>query len=168
MYQSSTVSSVVGAPWRCGVLTTQGWIDGIGLGALLGGGHDSTPQSGVEAPRGASASSRKKTERPQIGLLLQLLLCGSVVGCWLLWLLCVVVCRCVLLCVVVCCCCCCFCQSLTKRGVYVHSLLRTNCAGALDDEELFIIEGSENWRSTPGQPGGARKMPTPASPPYPR
>ena len=24
-----------------------------------------------------------------------------------------------------------------------------NCAGALDDEELFIIEGSENWRSTP-------------------
>ena len=24
--------------------------------------------------------------------------------------------------------------------------------GALDDEELFIVEGSENWRSTPGQP----------------
>ena len=24
--------------------------------------------------------------------------------------------------------------------------------GALDDEELFVIEGSENWRSTPGQP----------------
>ena len=24
--------------------------------------------------------------------------------------------------------------------------------GALDDDELFIIEGSKNWRSTPGQP----------------
>ena len=24
--------------------------------------------------------------------------------------------------------------------------------GALDDEELFIVEGSKNWRSTPGQP----------------
>ena len=31
-YQSLTVSSVVGAPWRCGVLTTQGGIVGIGLG----------------------------------------------------------------------------------------------------------------------------------------
>ena len=30
--------------------------------------------------------------------------------------------------------------------------------GALDDKELFVVEGSENWRSTPGQPGGARKM----------
>ena len=29
--------------------------------------------------------------------------------------------------------------------------------GALEDEELFIVEGSKNWRSTPGQPGGARK-----------
>ena len=29
--------------------------------------------------------------------------------------------------------------------------------GALDDEELFIIEGSKNWRSTLGQPRGARK-----------
>ena len=50
-YQSSTVSPVVGAPWRCGVLTTQGGIAGIGLGRLLGGEHASTPQSGVEAPR---------------------------------------------------------------------------------------------------------------------
>ena len=24
--------------------------------------------------------------------------------------------------------------------------------GALDGEELFTIEGSKNWRSTPGQP----------------
>ena len=24
--------------------------------------------------------------------------------------------------------------------------------GALDDEELFIVESSKNWRSTPGQP----------------
>ena len=26
--------------------------------------------------------------------------------------------------------------------MYVHNLLRTNCAGALHDKELFIIEGS--------------------------
>ena len=45
------VSSVVGAPWRCGVLTTWGGTAGIRLGRLHGGGHDSTPQSGVEAPR---------------------------------------------------------------------------------------------------------------------
>ena len=32
------------------------------------------------------------------------------------------------------------------------------CTGALDDEELFVIEGPENWRSTPGQPRGARKL----------
>ena len=50
-YQSLTVSSVVGAPWRCGVLTTWGGIAGIGLGRLLGGEHASTPQCGVEAPR---------------------------------------------------------------------------------------------------------------------
>ena len=31
------------------------------------------------------------------------------------------------------------------------------CAGALDGKELFAIEGSEKWRSTPGEPGGARK-----------
>ena len=37
--------------WRCGVLTTQGGIAGIGLGRLLGREHDSTPQSGVQAPR---------------------------------------------------------------------------------------------------------------------
>ena len=35
-HQSLTVSSVVGAPWRCGVLTTWGGIAGIGLGRLLG------------------------------------------------------------------------------------------------------------------------------------
>ena len=42
-------------------------IAGIGLGRLLGGGHASTPQSGVE-------SSPVKTEPPQIVLLLLLLL----------------------------------------------------------------------------------------------
>ena len=33
--------------------------------------------------------------------------------------------------------------------------------GALDNEELFVIEGSKNdpWRSTPEKTGGARKMP---------
>ena len=37
-YPSLTVdvSSVVGAPWRCGVLTTWGGRAGIGLGRLLG------------------------------------------------------------------------------------------------------------------------------------
>ena len=40
------VCSVVVAPWRCGVLTTQGGIAGIGLGHQLGREHDSTPQSG--------------------------------------------------------------------------------------------------------------------------
>ena len=28
-------------------------------------------------------------------------------------------------------------------------LLQSHCAGALDGKELFAIEGSENWRSTP-------------------
>ena len=40
-----------GAPWRCGVLTTQGGETGIGMGHLLGREHDSSPQSEVEAPR---------------------------------------------------------------------------------------------------------------------
>ena len=31
------------------------------------------------------------------------------------------------------------------------------CKGALDGKELFAIDGSKNWRSTLGQPGGARK-----------
>ena len=70
-YPTSTkdASSVVGAPWRCDIMTTVG-IAGVGWGPLPGREHDSTPRSGVEAPRGASASSRKKTERPWIGLLL--------------------------------------------------------------------------------------------------
>ena len=53
LYQSPTldVSSVVGAPWRCGVLTIPGGVAGIGLGHQLGRERDSTPQSGVEAPR---------------------------------------------------------------------------------------------------------------------
>ena len=37
-------------------------------------------------------------------------------------------------------------------------LLRSNCAGALDNEELFVFKSSENWRSTPGRSRGARKM----------
>ena len=52
-YQSLTqdVSSAVGAPWRWGVLTTSGGIARIGWGHILRREHDSTPQSGVEAPR---------------------------------------------------------------------------------------------------------------------
>ena len=42
-------SAEVGAPWRCGILTTQGGTAGIGLGRLLGGEHASTLQSGVGA-----------------------------------------------------------------------------------------------------------------------
>ena len=34
---------MVGAPWRCGVLTTLGGIAGIGLGRLLGREHASSP-----------------------------------------------------------------------------------------------------------------------------
>ena len=57
------VCSVVVAPWRCGVLTTQGGIAGIGLFHQLGREHDSTPQSG----RGGS--SPVETEPPQFVLL---------------------------------------------------------------------------------------------------
>ena len=45
------VSSMVGAPWRRGVLATWSGRAGIGVGHLLRRNHDSTPQSGVEAPR---------------------------------------------------------------------------------------------------------------------
>ena len=62
-YQSVTVSSVVGAPWRCGVLTTQGGIAGIGLARLLG-------ESMVQLPRVGGGSSPVKTEPLQIVLLL--------------------------------------------------------------------------------------------------
>ena len=71
--------SVVGAPWRCGVLTTQGWIAGIGLGRLLG------ERACFNSPEWGGGSSPVKTEPPQIVLLL-LLLCVVVV-----LLLCVVV-----------------------------------------------------------------------------
>ena len=70
LYQSLIVSSVVGAPWRCGVLTTQGGIAGIGLGRLLGGEHDS-----FNFPEWRGGSSPVKTEPPQIVLLLLLLWC---------------------------------------------------------------------------------------------
>ena len=75
-YQNLTtdVSSVVGAPWRCGVLTTQGGIAGIGLGRLLGGGHDPTPQ------KWGGGSSPVKTEPLQIVLLLLLLFWTHVHG----------------------------------------------------------------------------------------
>ena len=66
------VASVVGVLWKCGVLMREGGIAGIGSGHQLGREHDSTLRSGVEAPRGATAPSRKKTERLQIRLLLLL------------------------------------------------------------------------------------------------
>ena len=45
-----------------------------------------------------------------------------------------------------------------RSHVYVDTTRKLIGKGALDGEELFTIEGSKNWRSTPGQPGGARKM----------
>ena len=39
-----------------------------------------------------------------------------------------------------------------------HAATVSHCARALDNEELFVVEGSENWRSTPGRPRRARKM----------
>ena len=45
------VSSVAGAPWRCGVLTTQGGQLGLGWAACSGERHGSTHQSGVKAPQ---------------------------------------------------------------------------------------------------------------------
>ena len=57
------VSSVVGAPWRCGVLTILGGIAGVGWDHVPGREHGSTLQSGV------GGSSPVKTEPPQIVLL---------------------------------------------------------------------------------------------------
>ena len=67
--QGSTkdVSSVVGAPRRCGVLTTQGLIAGIGSGHQLGREHAST-----NSPEWGGDSSLVKTEPLQIVLLLLL------------------------------------------------------------------------------------------------
>ena len=52
-------------------------------------------------------------------------------------------------------CCCCFQRG---HGRTVSMLTKSGLRRALDHKELFVVEGSENWRSTPGQPGGARKM----------
>ena len=69
-----------------------------------------------------------------------------------------------LLCVVVCCCVLCVvsCRGSPVTlhvqvwgGLVLHGRLscqegeKKRCAGALDGEEVFTIEGSENWRSTP-------------------
>ena len=72
-YQSLIVSSVVGAPWRCGVLTTKGRTAGIGLGQLLGREH-----AWFNSPEWRGGSSSVKTEPLQIVLLL---LCVVVVAC---------------------------------------------------------------------------------------
>ena len=44
---SADGSSVVGAPWRCGAMTTWGGIAGIQLSNLPGKEHDSTPGNGL-------------------------------------------------------------------------------------------------------------------------
>ena len=53
------VSSVVGAPWRCGVLTTQDGKAGIGLGHRLETEHN--------FPDWGGGSSPVKTEPHEIG-----------------------------------------------------------------------------------------------------
>ena len=52
------VSSVVGAPWRCGVLTTWVGIAGIRLGHPLGREHDSTSRVGWKFLACQSGASR--------------------------------------------------------------------------------------------------------------
>ena len=76
MYQGLTVSSIVGAPWRCGVLTTWGGIAGIGLGRLLGGEHASTPQSG-----GGGSSPVKNGASPDCIVVVVVVVC-----CLCVWL----------------------------------------------------------------------------------
>ena len=93
-YQGLTkdVSSVLGAPWRCGVLTT-GWA------ACLEREHASTHQSGVEAPR----LLKRSLPRLCYCCCWCVVCCGVVVVVVLLLLSCCVV---VVLLLVVCCCCC--------------------------------------------------------------
>ena len=79
---------VVGAPWRCGVLMTQGGIAGIGLGHLLEGEHDSAPQIGVDG-----SSPVKNGASPDCFVVVVVCQCVSCWCClsvwvllWLLWL----------------------------------------------------------------------------------
>ena len=58
------------------------------------------------------------------------------------------------------CCCCCV------VVVFVSAFNEMSMATTSEDE-LARAQGPENWRSTPGRPGGARKMPNPTSPPNP-
>ena len=53
-----------------------------------------------------------------------------------------------------------------RNSVYVNRVLANCCKGALDNEELFVIEGSKNWRSTPGQTGGAKNAEKTAKNPF--
>ena len=61
--------------------------------------------------------------------------------------------ECIIVVVVVVVCCC------WKSRCVWPQIAEVHCAGALDGEELFTIEGSENWRSTSVRTDGARKMP---------
>ena len=79
---NSLLASVSEFPNRCflrGRCAMETWCpydtvrDSCGWsGRPTGREHDSNSRSGVEGSRGAGASSRKKTERPQFGLLLLL------------------------------------------------------------------------------------------------
>ena len=90
-----------------------------------------------ESPEWGGGSSPVKTEPPQIVLLLLL---------WLLWFFLTQIDETAMLMST---------PLYDLIGIPVPSHLRVNSRGlrhsrgALDDEELFIVEGSKNWRSTP-------------------
>ena len=64
--------------------------------------------------------------------------------------------------------CCCCCVDVVVVVVVSDAAIEEQCScrqspgklckGAHDGKELFTTEGSKNWRSTPEQHGGARKM----------
>ena len=48
----------------------------------------------------------------------------------------------------------------------MSTIAENDCAGALDGKELFTIEGSEKWRSTPDNLEEREKWPTKAENPF--
>ena len=124
-------------------------LAGIGLGHLLGREHDSTPQSGVEAPR----LLKRSLSRLYCCCFVVLLFCCVLLCCCVVVLLCccVVVLLCVVVCYCCCCCCCCCCCVLMcvdvccvlwlcVRSVVVPCPNVACCAGWLS------TRGVEGWR----------------------
>ena len=88
-YQSLTVSSVVGAPWRCGVLTTQGGIAGIGLDRCSG-------ESMLQLPRVGWRLLASENGAPPDCIIIVVVVVVVVWLCVLLWLHRAVLCVCFL------------------------------------------------------------------------